>query len=256
MITQNRPLTQSKIARHRIILNLLADKKMIELKQLEKILHCSRITIQRDLIELENKGFIKRIHGGATLTGFELNTYDHEKRLLLHSNKKKIIANKAIRLIKENQLLCFDASSTVYFLTEELFPPLVQIVTTGIDTFLNLQKNKKMRVVLTGGHINRNSKTLVGAEAIDVIRSFYFDSAFFSADAIIKDKGIFDSNENTAQISKTMIEQSAVKILLFDTSKIKNKRGAKICNCTDIDYIVTDDTGCTFLKDLFKERLL
>ncbi|GAH25120.1 unnamed protein product, partial [marine sediment metagenome] len=55
----------SKIERQRIILNLLTDKTSITLMELENYLDCSRITIQRDLVELENKGLLNRVHGGA-----------------------------------------------------------------------------------------------------------------------------------------------------------------------------------------------
>ena len=140
----------SKTERHRTILNLLPEKASITLKELENHLYCSRITIQRDLVELENKGLLNRVHGGATLKNFDLANYGHDKRLLIQSDRKKKIAKKAISLIKSDMYIFLDASSTSYFLSEHIFPDNVRIVTSGIDTFLNLQKNKNIQSILTG----------------------------------------------------------------------------------------------------------
>jgi predicted DNA-binding transcriptional regulator YafY len=61
MKEKNNQTNLLKIERHRTILNLLSDKKSTTLTELENHLNCSRITIQRDLIndfkpiEFENR---------------------------------------------------------------------------------------------------------------------------------------------------------------------------------------------------------
>lgn len=246
----------SKTERQRIILNLLSEKKSITLKELENILYCSRITVQRDLVKLENKGFLNRVHGGATLKNFELTDYDHEKRLLIHSDKKKKIAKKAITLVKTNMYIFIDASSTSYFLSDHIFPDNVRVVTSGLDTFMNLQKNRNIQAILTGGRINPQNRTLVGPEAISVIRQFHFDIIFISADSAIENRGIFCSDEEAAAISRASIEQGHVKVLLFDSSKIEIRKGAKVCDIDTIDTIVTDDINNPYLMNLFPGNIL
>ena len=111
-------INMTKVERHKMILNLLAERKAIALKDLEEIFHCARITIQRDLVELERKGLLTRIHGGATLKDFDPNAYSHENRLLLHAEKKQKIAKQAVLLLQEHLFICMDASSTVYYMSE------------------------------------------------------------------------------------------------------------------------------------------
>jgi len=246
----------SKTERHRTILNLLPEKASITLKELENHLYCSRITIQRDLVELENKGLLKRVHGGATLNNFNLANYDHDKRLLIQSDKKKKIAKKAISIIKSDMYIFLDASSTSYFLSEHVFPDNVRVVTSGIDTFLNLQKNKNIQAILTGGRINPLNRTLVGPEAISVINQFNFNIAFFSADSIIENKGVYSSDEEAAAVASAGIEHSNKKILLFDSSKVQIHGGAKVCNLDAIDTIVTDDVENPYILNLFEGKIL
>lgn len=246
----------SKIERHRTILNLLPEKTSITLKELENHLFCSRITIQRDLFELENKGLLNRVHGGATLKNFDLANYGHDKRLIIQSDKKKKIAKKAISLIKSDMYIFLDASSTSYFLSEHIFPDNVRIVTSGIDTFLNLQRNKNIQVILTGGRINPQNRTLVGSEAISVIKQFHFNIAFFSADSIIENKGVYSSDEEAAAVASAGIEHSNKKILLFDSSKVHIRGGAKVCNLDIVDTIVTDDVEKPYILNLFEGKIL
>ncbi len=246
----------SKTERHRTILNLLPEKESITLKELENHLYCSRITIQRDLVELESKGLLNRVHGGATINNFNLANYGHDKRLLIQSDKKKKIAKKAISLIKSDMYIFLDASSTSYFLSEHIFPDNVRVVTSGIDTFLNLQKNKNIQSILTGGRINPLNRTLVGPEAISVINQFHFNIVFFSADSIIEHKGVFSSDEEAAAISSAGIKNSDKKIFLFDSSKVHIQGGAKVCNLDAVDTIVTDDVENPYILKLFKGKIL
>lgn len=246
----------SKINRQRVILDILSDKTTITLMELESKLDCSRITIQRDLVELEDKGLLDRVHGGATVKNFNLADYGHDKRLLIQSDKKKKIAQKVISLVKSGMFIFLDASSTSYFLSEHVFPDNVRVVTSGIDTFLNLYENKNIQVVLTGGRINPLNRTLVGPEAISIIRQFHFNIAFFSADSIIKNKGIYSSDEDAAAVASAGICNSDRSVLLFDSSKVNLNGGAKVCNLDVIDNIVTDDVKNPYISSLFKGRII
>jgi DeoR/GlpR family transcriptional regulator of sugar metabolism len=129
-------------------------------------------------------------------------------------------------------------------------------VTSGIDTFLNLQKNKNIQAILTGGRINPQNRTLVGPEAISVINQFHFNIAFFSADSIIKNKGVYSSDEEAAAVASAGIEHSNKKILLFDSSKVHIRGGAKVCNLDIVDTIVTDDVENPYILNLFEGKIL
>ena len=54
--------------RHEAILKILSEKGSISVAELTKTLGVSESTVRRDLILLSNRGNLKKIHGGATLT--------------------------------------------------------------------------------------------------------------------------------------------------------------------------------------------
>ena len=52
--------------RHRIILQLLKEKNMVKIHEIMELTESSESTIRRDLSQLEDQKFLKRIHGGAS----------------------------------------------------------------------------------------------------------------------------------------------------------------------------------------------
>ena len=53
--------------RHQIILNELDKKGNVTVASLVELTGASESSIRRDLVELDHQGFLKRVHGGATL---------------------------------------------------------------------------------------------------------------------------------------------------------------------------------------------
>lgn len=55
------------IERYNLILELIKNKKNIKLNELVEEMDVSEATVRRDLNFLEEKGKIRRVHGGAVL---------------------------------------------------------------------------------------------------------------------------------------------------------------------------------------------
>lgn len=53
--------------RYRIILERLQQRGVVKLQELVELLEASESTVRRDLIDLEERQLLKRIHGGAAL---------------------------------------------------------------------------------------------------------------------------------------------------------------------------------------------
>src|SRR6056297_1082681 len=113
------------------ILELLKTHKQISTQELEKELSVSGATIRNDLAQLEEKGLVKRIHGGAVLPEKE-NKNSFRKRSEKNVEEKKAIGKIAKNYIENGQTIILDASSTILY----LLPYLTQyekltIITNG-----------------------------------------------------------------------------------------------------------------------------
>ena len=96
------------------ILKLLQTKEYMRVEELANVLSVSPSSVRRTLTELEDKGLIKRTHGGANI--IDANNLTPSFTYRTHQNvfEKKIIALKAIKLIKEGDVIFIDASTSAY----------------------------------------------------------------------------------------------------------------------------------------------
>jgi DeoR/GlpR family transcriptional regulator of sugar metabolism len=256
LFSMNNEIPSFKIDRYKKIISLVNSNKSISLLEIEKTLNASRITIQRDLVDLENRKLLRRFHGGAMSLEYSQDLYDHDLKKSVNVAAKKKIAAKAASFITEGSYIGLDASSTVYYLSETIFPGNVLVFTCCIDSFKNLSARDDIQLVLAGGRMNKKTNTLTGTETIDFIKKFHFDTVFISAESCIPEKGFFDPHEEEVQIKRAFIESSNKTIMLLDSTKIAEIKGIKICDFDEIDYVVTDNPEKTGLKKLFKDKVL
>jgi len=245
-----------KIDRQKKILDIVSTKKSVPLSELEKLLRASRITIQRDLVELEKRDLLKRYHGGASSIEYSDSVYDIKFRKTINVDIKKSIVKKAAALIKPGQYICMDASSTVYYISKEILLRDIFVLTPGMETFSNLAADDSCEAVLSGGRLNKKTNSLTGPEAVATIKKFQFDLAFISAEAYVPGKGFFDPYEDEVDVKKAIIESSTKTAVLIDSLKVRDTGGVKICSSQDIAYLITDDHSNRLFKQDFKGRML
>lgn len=222
------------------ILELLKEHQCVTVPFLCKKLYSSGATIRRDLTEMNEKGLIARVRGGAAL----MEGTNQDAPYMVRSNqdieKKKIIMNLALSYVTDSETLFMDSSSTVTFLATKLnqFRNL-SIVTNGIATSNVLNDYSSAKVFLCGGMIKNNSST-VGQIAIDSIHNFRADKLFFSCCGISLEAGLTEANEDNTAVKRQMLKNSKMHILLCDSSKFHQEFFCKSCDISGIDLIITD----------------
>ncbi len=102
--------------------------------------------VRRDLNFLEEKGKIKRVHGGAVLV--ENKEEDIVYKKMVYSDEKDIIGKKAAALVKNGDIIYLDAGST----TESVIKYLkekedIKVVTNGFTHIEELTKAGGKRIL-------------------------------------------------------------------------------------------------------------
>jgi DeoR/GlpR family transcriptional regulator of sugar metabolism len=249
----------SKVDRHHRILEVLAAEQRALLPELEGLIEASRITIQRDLVELEERGLIRRFHGGAMLESYDLAPLAHSKRMSVNRDAKRRLAAVAAREIKADTFIGLDASSTVYHISETTLPGGLTIVTSGLDTFVNLRATnpgRGIQPIVTGGRLEPETHTLVGPDAIRAIASYHYEAFFFSADSVIAGGGVYEYSEENTQVKRAFAERSTRRILVVDKSKFAHRGGARVCGLDEVDLVITDGRPGTELEEILGDRLV
>lgn len=225
------------------ILGYINEKKFVTINDLHEVLEVSKPTIMRDLVKLEKRNMIYRVHGGATSvstsTKFEPT---HSMKEFHESDKKKKIAKIAKDFINPNETILLDSGSTIYMLAEELTASKnLTIITNDINIAKLLSQNDDIELILLGGQQRKGMYSLIGSIPENILRDLRVDKVFLGADAVDMEGGITNSNLDELNLKKIMLDISKQSILLVDSSKFNRTAFAKIGDVEIVDYIITDD---------------
>lgn len=223
------------------IYNAICKNGVVKVTDLARQYNLSASTVRRKLDELEKDGLITRTHGGVKSVEDDLTVTSFATRVHTNVAEKRRIALKAIKLIREGDVIFLDASSTTYFLTEYLNEfSKIKVITNGIDTLAALAA-KGISAYSTGGKVSRESPSvLVGQFARNAVYGVHADIAFFSVHGINENGEIFDTNQSCNEITSCMIKCSDKVVCLCDNTKIGKSGAFKVCDVSDVDYVVCD----------------
>ncbi len=228
--------------RQKDILEILTTEKEITVKDLAKALFSSESSIRRDLALLEEEGFIKRTHGGATLTHKQtiLEKIPFAIRQFEQRQAKIVIAKKAAEKVCDNNLIFLDGSSSVYAMIPFLANKKnLVVITNGVKTLLELAKYK-ITAISTGGDMINECLVLVGNTAINTVSSFNADAAFFSCRGISEDNYLTDMSVSENIVRQKMIANSKHSYALCVSQKFNKTYCHNLCHINDIDEVISE----------------
>ncbi|HHT95840.1 MAG TPA: DeoR/GlpR family DNA-binding transcription regulator [Clostridia bacterium] len=227
------------------IKRMLDDHSEVFLKQLKKIFSdVSEMTIRRDLILLEDKGYAVRTHGGAvSINRFKKAGEDetgYTVRQAENVEKKAIIARKASHFIEKDRSVYLDAGSTVMGLANLLTDMKgCTFITSAVNTALKLASTDNS-VILLGGTISPNTLACSGPEAMQMLEIMNIDLAVMGASGFSAEKGFSVSNMHDAKLKTRIIEKARKTIMLADSTKIDKDKAYTFCRLKDVDIWVCD----------------
>ena len=236
-----------------LILAYLKENKRISVEEICNLYNVSRDTARRDLVSLEGQGSIVRTHGGAILPKINEEIKSYSERLLNDIEEKHKIAKLAISLVKERDTIIFDTSTTVQACSELLEDKHCTVITTSINVADILSKKSNISILMPGGKLNNTHKYLYGTATINMLSNYFADRAFIGALGI-SENGITVSDDEDAAVMKKMIDQSRESIVLADHTKFKRTASFKVCNLSEIDFIITDKNPDEELLELLDKN--
>ncbi len=224
------------------ILKELRQKKVVLVNELAERHYVSPSTIRRDLTELEKEGIIRRTYGGATLIEHPSSEIPFQVRKSENQAEKNIIAQLAAQMIKDDQFIFLDATSTVSHMVRYLSNKNnLKIMTNSAPIALDsTDQIASAQVYCTGGWMNTFLRGFVGEAARQRIAEFRPDLLFFSARSISLEDGVTDVNEEDVFLKQQMLKSCRKSVFLCDTRKFDKTSYRVICDIGQIDYLVTD----------------
>lgn len=239
------------------ILMKLEENKKVLVEDLAREFHVSTITIRRDLESFEKEGIVKRFYGGAELMQGAL--YDDPAKevgndLILQC--KLAIAKRAASEIQNGDTIFLNSSSTALLMLDYLKGKRVLIITNN-GKILEKNYDPLIEVVLTGGEINVNKKSMVGDFALQMLRKIHASKCFLGVSGITEAGEISTAILQETMINMLMLEQTNGRVyILADHRKIGAQNNFMIGSLDQIKQgcIITDNYAHTNIVSSLKEK--
>ena len=227
--------------RRQHILSLIQKHGRVLVDELSSNLDLSKITIRKDLDYLESKDLLVRTHGGAlpAHAGALSDPPIREKEDLHHEEKIRI-AKAAAAMISEGQCIILDSGTTTIEIARALpsFHHLT-VITNALNIAAELASSD-FEIILIGGTLRKNSLSVVGPLAEDVLKEMHADIVFLGVDGFDVRVGLTTPNVLEARVNRAMVQAAEKVVAVCDSSKFNRKSLSLIVPASAIDCVITD----------------
>lgn len=237
--------------RQAAILDYLQKQGKCSVEQLAQQFTTTGTTIRKDLVLLETARTVIRTYGGVMLNK-EDSDPPVNRKMLLNTHQKQLIATTAIDFIHDGDSIILDAGSTVLQMV-----PLLQrfnnitLMTNSLHIVNALAElDNEQTILMPGGTFRKKSASFHGQLAESAFDYFSFDKLFMGTDGLDLAAGVTTFNE-VYTVSKAMCCAARQVILMTDSTKFGRKSPNVVCGLERVNTLITD-SGVT---DEFRQAL-
>ncbi len=228
------------VERQQRIRESLEAGEFLDVRHLGRRFRASASTIRRDLIRLESRGVLRRVHGGA------VSVQAREDRLGLpwratraHAEKARI-GKAAAALVEDGQTVILDGGSTVAEVARNLLGRRLQIITSSIPIAEIFWDSRASEVTLTGGYLYPRLGVLLGPFCEQLLSSVSADLLIMGIGGIT-DTGFSNSNSLIVSSERRMIEAARSVMVVADDGKFGRRAMVDLAPLEVADVVVSNE---------------
>jgi len=232
------------LERQNKILEALECTPKIRVEEAMEFLGVSRSTVFRLFADMEEKGLILRVQGGASLVRDNLEyTYERFENVMLE--EKKRIGQCAASLVSNGDNLFLDTGTTLPHMCIALAKRIESGDLTGVRIFTSSLSNlnvlqKVTDVYLLGGKYRHSHRDFQGYITEEAVKPLHFSKCFLGADGIDLHNGLTTVDFSSARLNRIVFANSSQRYVLADSSKFKKIASIKYADMTGIHGLITD----------------
>lgn len=197
-------------------------------------------TIRRDIKELEQRGALRRQHGGAISTARSI-VPPVSLRMAQQQRAKEQIARLARSLVSPGDHVFLAGSSTTLALAWALRSgPKASYTSNMIDIVSALGTGEQDDVTLIGGRFSPDTHTLDGYETLELMQRRQFDLAFVSVSGITLERGYLGPRELHTVYAKTIRSCAERLVILATAEKFGRNDKFSVLRPDEVNVIVTE----------------
>jgi DeoR family transcriptional regulator, fructose operon transcriptional repressor len=218
---------------------LFAKEEFVNFEDLCEKFSASKSSIRRDLIELEAKGVLRRVHGGAISLQVRDEGLDFNRLSVSYHDEKARIGRMAASLVQDRETVILGGGSSVVEVARNLTERPIQVVTNSVPVAQVFWESKQVEVTLTGGYVYPRLGVQLGPICERMLHSVSADILIMGIMGVTK-SGLSDSNSLIVESIRAMIQCARKVVIVADRSKFGRDAMIHVADLADIDQVVTD----------------
>lgn len=238
------------VQRHDAIVRQIAEHGSASVLDLAGRLGVSLATIRRDLSMLERTGRLVRVHGGAVLGERQERSFVEEQNT--DRTERDAVAEAAAALIEDGDIVVLDIGITTHLVARRLVGRPVTVVTSSLAVADVLATDEECELVLLGGVVRRNYRSLVGPLTEAALGQLHADKLFLGTSGLLPDGSVLDTTAVEVPIKRAMIACADRVILLCDATKFPGSGLTRVCGPERLDTLVTNANADPGTLDLLR----
>lgn len=223
--------------RHKQLLDLLDERKMLSTSEIIALLNVSPATARRDISKLSEQGRLKKVRNGAETLNSSPKTSYYNFSEINNVEEKLRIAIAASRLCKDGESIVLTCGSTMFMLGNALCGRDLQIITNFLPLANYLIEQGHEDIVIVGGQYNKKKSVTLSLNTQNDMN--YSTNIMFSSGRGFTTEGLFKTDMIIAHSEKRMSSKANKYVVLLDSTKLGQQVGMLFTELKKIDLLIT-----------------
>ncbi|MGZ3217294.1 DeoR/GlpR family DNA-binding transcription regulator [Paracoccus sp. T5] len=226
--------------RRQAIMDLLVETRSVDLDDLADRFAVSKMTVHRDLDDLEQAGLLRKVRGGATIepgTRFES---DFRVRALQDGDAKDRMARAALAMVEPGMTVMVNDGSMAALLGARMAgcAPLT-VITNNAAVIERLKDAPRVTLIALGGIYSARFNGYFGIVTESALSRLRADLAFISTPAVAGLQA-FHIDEGAVRVKQAMMRAAGRSVLLVNHQRFGRSALHALADLSDFDMVVTD----------------
>ncbi len=224
-------------ARQQHIMQVVNQQRRVSVGELAQQCGVSEVTIRQDLNRLEQRSYLKRVHGYAVA----IESDDLDARMMSNFAQKQKLAQFAASLVNDGDTIFIESGSSNALLARYLAERKHITLITVSSYIAHLLRATPCDVILLGGMYQKESETVVGPLTRLCIQQLHFSKAFVGIDGFTPESGFTGRDMMRADVVNALLAKGAENIVLTDSSKFGQITPNVLGAASAFSRVITDD---------------
>lgn len=221
-------------------MDLLIESRAVDLDDLADRFAVSKMTIHRDLDDLEQAGLLRKVRGGATIEAGSQFESDFRIRELQDSGAKASMASTALEMVEPGMSVMINDGSMASLLGLRLAEKVpLTVITNNASVIDHLRDTPRLTLIALGGVFSAKFNGFFGVVTEHALARLRADLAFISTPALTGLQA-FHMDEPVIRAKRAMMAGAERRVLLVNHRRFGRSALHVMADLCEFDAIITD----------------